>query len=237
MATYHLQVKTGKVGQAANHSAYITRSGKHGKGEKGIDLLSTGHGNMPSWAQDNPKKFWKEADKNERKNGSTFRELELALPSELTLNQNQDLVIEFIQKEVGVRPFEFAIHAPIAALGNVLQPHAHVMTSDRLPDHIERTPDQYFKRFNPTSPELGGCKKASGGLHRGQMKESLVNIRKSWAETQNKHLQMHGHDSRVDHRSLKDQGIDREPERHLGPARVKLMSDQDKSSYVASRQK
>lgn len=237
MATYHLQVKTGRRGQAAAHSAYISRTGKHGKGDKGNDLLAAGVGNMPAWAQGDPKRFWRAADQNERQNGSTYREYELALPSELTLPQNLELVNDFIQNVVGSRPFEFAIHAPIAALGDVPQPHAHVMTSDRLPDHIERPPEQHFRRYNPNAPELGGCKKDSGGLHRGQMKEALVKTRETWGTMQNKHLAMHGHDSRVDHRSLKEQGVDRQAERHLGPARVKLMSDQDKASYVASRQK
>ncbi|HQR54244.1 MAG TPA: MobA/MobL family protein, partial [Burkholderiales bacterium] len=31
-------------------------------------------------------------------------------------------------------------------------------------------------------------------------------------------LQEHGHEARVDHRSLEAQGLDREPTRHLGPA-------------------
>lgn len=85
------------------------------------------------------------------------------------------------------------------------------------------------------APELGGCKKDSGGLHRGKMKEALVATRQCWADIQNKHLQNHGHDSRVDHRSLREQGVDRQPERHLGPARVKLMSEQDKFNHIASR--
>ena len=85
------------------------------------------------------------------------------------------------------------------------------------------------------APELGGCKKDSGGQHRGQMKEALVATREAWADMQNKHLKLHGHDSRVDHRSLKAQGLARQPERHLGPARVNLMSEQDKANYMASR--
>lgn len=235
MATYHLQVKTGKRGQAAAHSAYISRTGKHGKGDKGSDLLATGAGNMPSWSQGDPKTFWRASDKFERSNGSTYREYELALPAELSLPQNLELVQEFLHEVIGPRPYEFAIHAPNAALGSVPQPHAHVMTSGRVSDHIERSAEQHFRRYNAMAPELGGCKKDSGGQHRGQMKEALVATRESWADLQNKHLKLHGHDSRVDHRSLKAQGLARQPERHLGPARVNLMSEQDKSNYMASR--
>ncbi len=237
MASYHLQVKTGKRGQAASHSAYISRSGKHGKGDKGNDLLATGSGNMPSWADGEPRTFWLAADRYERTNGSTYREYELALPKELTLGQNLELLQEFLDEVVGPRPFEFAIHAPNAALESTPQPHAHVMTSGRASDHIERSPEMHFRRYNPNAPELGGCKKDSGGKHRGQMKAELVTTREAWADMQNKHLKMYGHDSRVDHRSLKEQGLDRQPERHLGPARVNLMSEQDKSNYMASRNK
>lgn len=235
MATYHLQVKTGKRGQAAAHSAYISRSGKHSKSDKVHDLLTTGSGNMPSWAHGDPRTFWRAADKYERANGSTYREYELALPAELTLSQNLELVQEFLQEVVGQRPFEFAIHAPNAALGSVPQPHAHVMTSGRTADHIERSAEQHFRRYNPQTPELGGCKKDSGGQHRGQMKAALVATRESWADMQNKHLKMHGHDMRVDHRSLREQGLDRQPERHLGQAKVNLMSEQDKFNYKARR--
>lgn len=235
MASYHFQVKTGKRGQAAAHSAYIGRSGKHGKGERVNDLLAVGAGNMPTWTNGDPRQFWRAADKYERSNGSTYREYELALPAELTLEHNMELVQEFLNRVVKEQPYEFAIHAPNAALGSVPQPHAHVMTSSRVPDHIDRPAEQHFRRYNPKAPELGGCKKDSGGLHRGQMKEALVATRQCWAEIQNKHLQMHGHESRVDHRSLSDQGFERQPERHLGPARVKLMSDQDKVNHIAGR--
>ena len=46
----------------------------------------------------------------------------------------------------------------------------------------------------------------------------MAAIRERWAALTNEKLQEHGHESRVDHRSLKDQGIDREPTTHLGPA-------------------
>ncbi|MGK3681354.1 hypothetical protein ACSLOD_28105, partial [Escherichia coli] len=39
------------------------------------------------WARDNPSHFWQAADQFERANGSTYRELEIALPRELTPEQ------------------------------------------------------------------------------------------------------------------------------------------------------
>ncbi|MCI3049250.1 hypothetical protein ML378_26340, partial [Escherichia coli] len=42
------------------------------------------------------------------------------------------------------------------------QPHAHIMMSQRVNDGIERTPEQYFRRYNARYPERGGAKKDSG---------------------------------------------------------------------------
>ena len=42
---------------------------------------------MPAWAQSNPQAFWQAADAYERKNGTTYREMEIALPRELDADQ------------------------------------------------------------------------------------------------------------------------------------------------------
>lgn len=67
------------------------------------------------------------------------------------------------------------------------------------------------------------------------MKERLETVRKTWAQLQNVALEKHGHAARVDHRSYKDQGIEREPERHLGQARIRNMSEDDKARYIDAR--
>lgn len=236
MASYHFSVKSGKPGTAANHAAYIAREGSHAKGEKAKDLMVKLHGNLPGWAEDNPFKFWRTADKNERVNGATYREFEVALPNELSLDQNLELVLDFIKQEVGDKPFQFAIHAPHAALGEVEQPHAHIMFSDRQPDGINRSPDQHFRRYNPINPELGGCKKDSGGKDRGTLKDELISRRENLAKLQNSRLEKHGHAARVDHRSNRERGIKVEPERHLGHVALKLMSAQEKDAYKSRRQ-
>ncbi|MSM04383.1 hypothetical protein GKG10_27745 [Escherichia coli] len=89
MATYHLSVKFGGKGQAANHADYIERKEKYRDRQ---DLEYSAHGNMPEWARDNPSHFWQAADQFERANGSTYRELEIALPRELTPEQRLELV-------------------------------------------------------------------------------------------------------------------------------------------------
>jgi archaellum component FlaC len=47
-------------------------------------------------------------------------------------------------------------------------------------------------------------------------RESLINWRKSWADVTNRKFEEKGLEERIDHRTLKVQGIDREPTIHLG---------------------
>lgn len=233
MASFHMSIKSGKKGQATEHAAYIARIGKHGRGKE--DLLAIEHGNLPSWANGDPAIFWKMADKYERANGAAYRELELALPRELSLEQNKELVDDFIRQEVGKKPYQAAIHSPTAALGDANQPHLHLMVSDRLPDQFERAPEQHFRRFNPAHPERGGCRKDSGGRSPMSLREEVQSRRLNWAELQNRHLQQHGHSARVDHRSNRERGIAKESERHLGSAAIKKMSVEKKQQYKERR--
>jgi hypothetical protein len=218
MATYHLSARIGQKGKAQAHAAYIAREGKYSGSNRYEDLEAKAYGNMPKWAEHNPAEFWKAADENERANGSTYRELEIALPRELTPQQRLDLVKDFIAQELGEKhAYQFAIHTPKAALEKGEQPHAHIMYSERIRDGIERDPEQYFKRYNAKNPEKGGAKKFSGGKSANELKAELLEQRERWATLQNLHLEKHGHSERVDHRSLKDQGIiEREAEKHLG---------------------
>jgi hypothetical protein len=237
MATYHLSIKSGKRGSAANHAAYIAREGKFGKNLQETDLVAMEYGNMPDWALGNPNLFWKMADRHERSNGAAYCEFELALPSELNQEQRSDLVDDFISNVVGNKPYQRAIHEPTASLGGIKQPHAHVMTSGRVPDAIERSPELHFKRYNPVHPELGGCKKDSCGRTPATLKNDVKFLRATWAELQNQHLEMSGHDARVDHRSNGERGIEKRAEKHLGAAAIKQMTEEDKASIQDKRTK
>ena len=90
------------------------------------------------------------------------------------------------------------------------------MYSERLQDGIERSPDQFFKRYNSKNPERGGCQKSNFAKTAEQRKTELVELRERFADLQNAYLEEYGHTDRVDHRSLADQGIERSPEKHLG---------------------
>lgn len=225
MASYHCTANIGGAGASAAHADYIGREGKHKNRPDDDDLESIGHGNLPEWADQAPRAFWQAADEFERVNGSTYRELVVALPRELTPPQRQALVEDFIREELGGKhAFHWGIHNPKAALEGGEQPHAHIMYSERILDGVERPREQFFKRYNGKSPEKGGCKKASGGKTKDENVEALLVTRERWARVQNEHLARYAHEARVDHRSLKDQGIDREPERHLGQAQVQTQS-------------
>ena len=236
MASYHLTAKIGAKGKAASHAAYISREGKYSGRERYEDLEATGYGNMPKWAEHAPANFWIAADEYERANGSAYREIEVALPRELTPDERRGLVEDFVRRELGDQHvYQWAIHTPKAALEKGEQPHAHIMYSERRLDGIERDPDQFFKRYNAKNPEKGGAQKASGGKARGEMKQELLELRERWADVQNIHLQLNGHDVRVDHRSLKDQGLDREPEKHLGGVGVRSLAPRDVFALLEHR--
>ena len=231
MASYHCSVKVGGKGKASGHAAYIAREGQYAERDGYEDLEATGYGNLPAWAEHEPALFWSAADRHERANGATYREIEIALPRELNPTQRQELILDFIQHEIGERhAHQWAIHNPGAALEGGEQPHAHLMYSERTIDGIDRDPTQYFKRYNGQHPELGGCRKDSAGTE-----ERLLETRQRWAEVQNAHLQQHGQAARVNHRSLADQGIDRAPEQHLGGRRVRQLEPEQREALLERR--
>ena len=220
MAIARLSVKTGGVGKAASHAEYIDRDGKYEK-KKNDDLEYSASGNMPTWAEENPNLFWQSADLYERKNGSTYREFEIALPSELNREQRLELVQDFIDQEISTKyPYQIAIHNP-KAMDGLEQPHAHLMFNERLQDGIERDPQQYFKRYNAKVPEKGGAKKDNTGKDYQTRKDEIQDLRQRWEDISNRHLERAGLDIRIDMRSYQDQGIDKDPEKKLLPSQAK----------------
>lgn len=236
MATFHLTIKSGKKGTAANHAAYIAREGRYSKDENAKDLVATGFGNMPDWAKDNPVVFWESGDEYERANAAVYREFEAALPNELNPRQQLELVDAFLKRFVGEKPFQYAVHKPIAAIGKVEQAHLHAMFSDRLPDGIERSAEQHFGRFNRAHPEKGGARKDSGGRDRLMLRNEVTSQREAWAQMINSALEDHGHLARVDHRSHRARGLAAAPEQHLGPARIRQMGDEERKAIQDRRQ-
>lgn len=218
VAIGRLSVKVGKAGKAGPHAAYIARQGEYAdRLERGERLEATEAGNMPAWAQAQPLEFWRAADAYERANGTTYREMEIALPRELDAAQRVELVREFVHQEVGERhAYQWAIHVPTAADGGE-QPHAHLMFSERQRDGIERDPEQYFRRYNAKAPERGGARKGYGPsagqtLTQAQRAAELKALRGRWQAVCNQHLERAGLAQRIDMRSHAERGTGLEPE-------------------------
>ena len=189
MALGRISIKVGMKGKALPHSKYILREDNYAKKNNKIEKLEhIQHGNMPAWAEHDPKIFWQMADLHERKNGSTYREHIITLPRELNESQRLSLVQDWIKQEIGEKyAYSFAIHNPIAMDGKE-QPHCHLMFSERLLDGIERDPEQFFKRFNSKNPEKGGAKKDNTGLMDSVRKTLIKEQRNRWEVLCNEHL-------------------------------------------------
>ncbi|WEV50263.1 MobA/MobL family protein (plasmid) [Acinetobacter sp. ESL0695] len=167
---------------------YITRTAeftryKENSQEK-VEFVKSG--NMPKFAEGKPAEFWQAADLYERKNGRVSSSLVIALPKELSTKQRIELAEKFIT-ELADRyqfPYTCSIHTHAGSLGGEEQPHLHFMYSERHVDEIDRTLEQFFKRYNPKHPEKGGAQKLTAdvlGLGKGQLQlyrektEQLIN--------------------------------------------------------------
>lgn len=229
MATFHHRISSGR--NAIEHVKYIEREGRDSKRE---DKVYSESRNFPEWSDSN-QTFWRAAERGERMNGAVYRGNTIALPAELTVDQNIDLAKALCRQLFPNKAYTMAVHYAVGKVSGLLNPHMHTMNSDRLQDRHNRPPERWFARCNPKHPEQGGCRKDSGGRRPFEMKEALTAMRKTIAGTINDALARHGHSSRIDHRSLRDQGMAREAERHLGPARIKAMSAEEKSEFSRQR--
>lgn len=150
----------------------------------------------PEWMHDRAQ-LWNTVETVERRGDAQLaREIQLSLPHELDQAQRKALLLDFVQEQFVDRGMiaDVAIHAP-SDQGDQRNHHAHVMLTMR-----ELTGDGFGKKARDwNSPDL------------------LNEWREQWGVHQNRALERHGHNARVDHRSYEAQGIDREPTQHLGP--------------------
>ena len=102
--------------------------------------------------------------------------------------------------------------------------------------HTAQMAERYFRRFNRAQPENGGCRKDSCGRDRHVLRNEVISCREKWAKLQNEHLELNGHAARVDHRSHRERGLEAAPEHHLGPAKVRQMTDDERKAMRAQRE-
>ena len=202
---------TGACALSAYH--YIAREAEFAR--PGLDrAVYVESGNMPSWAEEDPREYWDAADLYERANGRLFVGGDFALPRGLPLEDRIDLA-RTLMKELTNRehlPYTFAIHSGEDQDGREHNPHAHLMFSERGNDGLARRPPDWFRQPNRQPPERGGAAKSR--WFRGR--EWVERARERLATAINDCLRERGREERVDHRSYKRRGIDRQPGQHIG---------------------
>ncbi len=232
MATFHLEVKSVKKGRAEELARYDLRLGKWASRE---DLIGQAHRNLPGWAENDPVAFFAKSDQYERKNGAAARSYIVALPNELGPAENLKLAKEIADHICPDRPWLLAVHGGASQLSGEKNTHMHLMTCDRGRELLGRPAEVYFSRPNPLHPERGGCRKVTGGKSLKEMGHDLRLVRQQVAELQNAALAEAGVSARVDHRTLVEQGVARQPERHFGPGGVKKMTAAQRAQHVQRR--
>ena len=148
--------------------------------------------------------LWNAAEKREaRKDAVPARELLLALPHELDFEQRRALVRAFVAEHLVGQGMvaDVAMHRP-GKEGDQRNFHAHILVTTRR-----------------VGPEGFGAKEPAW-----RTPQQVRAWRAGWAEIQNQHLRRHlGPDApQVSHLSLAEQGIDRAPTEHQGPAATAL---------------
>ena len=226
MADYRLQAKI--IGRSTGQSAVAAaayRAGERILDERTgvmkdysrksgvLDTLILTPNNAAEWLRARAR-LWNDVEHREdkstrRSTAQLAREIQISLPHELTHQQRVELACDFVRKEFvehGVVA-DIAIHAP-SKRGDARNHHAHILLTLR-----EVGPDGFGKKARLWEQQPLGKRKSWKQFET----ERLVEWRRLWAVYENRALERYGHEARVDHRSYEDQGIDREPTRHLGP--------------------
>ena len=148
--------------------------------------------------------LWNDVEAAElRKDAQLAREIEFAIPREMTREQGIALARDFVRDEFVDRGMiaDLNVHWDIGADG-MAKPHAHVMLTMR---------------------EVG--ENGFGQKNRDWNRTNLLEKwRERWSEHVNQRLSELDIDARIDHRSLEAQGIDLEPQHKIGPAVSRMLS-------------
>lgn len=158
--------------------------------------------------------FWNRVEAFEKRADAQFaREAIIALPVELTPEQNIALMRQFVEQEILARG-QVADWVYHDEPGN---PHVHLMTTLR-----PLTEDGFGGKKVAVLDEDGQPVRTKAGkiryaLWSGDSQDFLAQ-RARWIDLQNHHLALAGLDVRVDSRSYAERGIDLVPTTHIGVA-------------------
>jgi hypothetical protein len=151
--------------------------------------------NAPDWMS-NRAELWNAVEAVERrKDAQLCREVLLSLPHELTDEQREALVRQFVRDQFVSRGMvaDVNIHTHSPS-GDARNDHAHILLTTRT----------------LTASSFGPKERSWNS------RDFVHDTREAWADAQNRTFEVLGLNLRVDHRSLADQGLDREPEPKLG---------------------
>lgn len=183
--------------------------------------------------------LWNAVEKIEKASNSQLaREIELALPKELSMEQNIFLVREYVKNNF----MDSGMCADICVHDkNDGNPHAHIMLTTRpfnddkswrIKERKDYALDENGNRI-PIIDEATGLQK-TGGRNRKQWKRVYVQAndwndptkaeewRAAWAQSVNVVLKHNNHAERVDHRSYERQGVEQIPTIHMGVAATQM---------------
>ena len=173
---------------AASKYDYDTRTGRY----EGGDLVASGTQNLPSWAQELPRRFWAEADKNEK--GNKCRTIIIALPQELNNDELKSLAQEACAQLFRGHATTWAIHRTKGRLSGEDNPHLHVMVCERLIDSSrpDLAPEQYFKKTRTRKDgTLSGGYAKDTHMTKTDRRQWLQETKEAWEAIANRHLQQH----------------------------------------------
>ena len=173
--------------------------------------------------------FWNRVENFERRaDAQLAKEFILALPVELTTDQNVELMRAFVTEHILARGIvaDWVYHD---APGN---PHVHLMTSLR-----PLTEGGFGAKKVPLIGEAGVVVRTRSGqivyrLWAGD-KDDFLALRQAWYNCQNQHLALNGHDVRVDGRSYAERGIDIAPTIHIGVAAKAIQQQAERAGRDA----
>ncbi|NTA40225.1 Ti-type conjugative transfer relaxase TraA [Agrobacterium salinitolerans] len=156
--------------------------------------------------------FWNKVEAFEKRaDAQLARDLTIALPLELSAEQNIALVRDFVAKHILAKGMvaDWVFH------DNPGNAHIHLMTTLR-----PLTEDGFGSKKVAVIGEGGHPVRTKSGkilyeLWAGSTEDFNV-LRDGWFERQNHHMALAGIDLRIDGRSYEKQGIDLEPTIHLG---------------------
>ena len=174
----------------------------------------------------NRQTLWNAVDTAEKgENAQTARRLIIALPKELTLEQNIALIRQYVQTTFVDKGMiaDLAVHNSAD-----VNPHAHILLAMRAMDEngkwLPKSKNIYAldENGNRIIGKNGKPKRIKVDTVDWNNRENCERWRHEWEVQQNMALEEAGRPERIDMRSYKRQGIEIAPQEHLGPAAFAL---------------